>query len=131
MLRATLILTLMAAPAQAGPLALLGADDFEARVTGRTIYWTQGEEPAGAEQYLPGRRVIWRFGDNACTIGHWYAKGPYICFLYENDDGPICWTFAEAQGGLAARPKGGAVSDVLRAGAESTAPLGCGIGVGV
>ena len=65
-------------------------------------YSSQGRS-YGAEQYLPGRRVIWTFLDGECQEGSWYEEAGLICFVYENNFEPQCWSFWERGGGLAAR----------------------------
>lgn len=122
---------LFAAPAPADLPVLLDAEGFAARVTGQTIYWEDHGALFGAEQYLPGRRVIWRAQGDLCAQGAWFADGPYICFRYEDTAGPVCWAFAELGGRLIARPRHGAWTRVLRAAKQSPAPLSCAAGPSV
>lgn len=118
---------LTGAAAGAEPISLLSAEEFEAHVSGQTVYWMRDDEDFGAEQYLPDHSVIWQPTGGPCVYGRWYAEGPLICFRYEDEpDEPICWSFAEVQGGLVARREGGDLSSLLRAGAQTPAPLKCG-----
>lgn len=104
----TLILTcvaaLLAAPL-ASPLAAqtpMSAEEFEAYVTGKTLYFGSGGTPYGAEQYLDDRRVRWSFLDGQCQDGYWYEDAGLICFLYENREDPQCWSFVRNGDGLTA-----------------------------
>ena len=77
---------------------------FEAYVGGRTLSSLSGGEPYGIEAYHPGRGVTWAFVGGECQRGEWYAKGPDICFVYEDRPGdPQCWTFQETSRGLVAQ----------------------------
>jgi hypothetical protein len=81
----------------------LTASEFEAYVTGRTLYYSSGTGEYGAEQYLPGRRVIWTFLDGECSEGRWYEEDGLICFVYDFDLTPQCWSFWRESGRIAAR----------------------------
>src|SRR6056297_3315549 len=52
----------------AGPaFAEMSAEEFDAYTRGQTFYYgAEGEEPYGAEEYLPGQRVRWSFLDGEC-----------------------------------------------------------------
>ena len=69
---------------------------FEAASAGRTLHFSHLGQPFGSEQYLSGRRVLWRFADGGCQQGRWWDEGDQICFAYENGDGPQCWRFLPA-----------------------------------
>lgn len=91
-----------AAPALAEPP--MSAQAFENYATGKTLYYGTSGIPYGAEQYLPGRRVIWTFLDGDCQEGVWYEQGGDICFLYDvKPDQPQCWTFYNRGDGLMAQ----------------------------
>ena len=100
---------------------------FEAASTGRTLHFTRAGQPFGAEQYLSGRRVLWRFADGSCQQGRWWDDGDRICFDYQNGDGPQCWRFHPRPGGFAAAlvENGGETGFVLELAASDTAPLDC------
>jgi hypothetical protein len=71
----------------------LTAEAFEANVTGRTITYATGGSIFGIEEYLTGRRVRWSVSPDECQYGIWYQKGEAICFEYEANPLPHCWTF--------------------------------------
>lgn len=83
----------------------LSAAEFEAYVTGRTLYYsTAGQEAYGAEEYRPGRRVIWTFLDGDCVEGFWYERDEgLICFVYEAAIETQCWSFWRGGKGISAR----------------------------
>lgn len=71
----------------------LTAEAFEAHVTGYTITYQQFSGIFGIEEYLPGRQVRWSVAEDLCRYGSWYPQGDAICFVYEYDPTPHCWTF--------------------------------------
>ena len=99
----SLALTLLPAFAQAEPMS---AAEFEAYVTGKTLYYGQSGEAYGAEIYHENRRVTWSFLDGECKEGYWYSEGSNICFVYEDRPEPQCWTFEQGTTGLIARFQG-------------------------
>jgi hypothetical protein len=124
-MRRLLALSLLcAAPAIAAD-APLSADDFEAFATGKTLTYALGGEVYGAEQYLPGRRVLWAFKGEECRRGYWYDLGGEICFVYEHDGTPQCWRFTRDAGGLRAKFSGDPDGAELAAVQESKEPLTC------
>jgi len=112
------------APAQDSREPMSGAA-FEAYSTGKTLLYSLGGTPYGAEEYLPGRRVRWSLLDGRCAEGVWHEAAPgQICFFYENDPTPACWHFYAGATGLEA------VSDadpalVLREAGQMGEPLRC------
>ena len=90
-----------AAAAETGHV--LSAEEFDAATVGRTLYYNSGGQPYGVEQYLPGRKVIWAFLGDDCKKGEWYEEAGNICFVYEDNPAPQCWTFYQGAGGLVAR----------------------------
>ena len=90
----------LATPAQAEPMT---AAEFEAYVTGKTLYFGRDGAPYGAEIYHENRRVTWSFLDGDCKDGRWYNEGRNICFVYEDRPDPQCWTFEKSANGLIAR----------------------------
>lgn len=99
-MRATLALCLLATTATADPL--LTAEEFDALTLGRTMTWAEYGQIYGVEQYLPGRRVRWTELGDDCKLGHWYADGPAICFLYEDNPTPACWEISLSGNGMRA-----------------------------
>ncbi len=101
------------------------AAEFDAYATGKTLTYSVDGQVYGAEQYLPGRRVIWAFKGNTCADGVWYEEAGLICFAYENDIDPQCWNFYSGTTGLRAEfigdPDGSPLSEVD----QSPLPLNC------
>ena len=96
----TLGLLAFAAPAFSEPMT---AEEFEAYVTGKTLFYGRLGDAYGAEIYHENRRVTWSFLDGECKEGYWYNEGNNICFVYEDRPDPQCWTFEREAGGLIAR----------------------------
>lgn len=114
----------------AGPLAAaaqepMTADQFDAYATGKTLSFAQGDMVWGTEQYLPGRRVVWAFSDSECQYGTWYQQDEQICFVYDNDPAPQCWTFWMQGDRLRARFAGDPDGTELAEVGESREPLAC------
>ncbi len=122
---AALIIVLAHSPLAAQDAAPLTAEEFDAATVGRTMYYNSGSGAYGAEQYLPGRRVLWAFTGDICETGEWYPQDEFICFVYETFQSPQCWTFFAGPGGLTARFQGDAASEPLVAVQESDQPLPC------
>ena len=101
------------------------ADQFEAHVTGKTITYQQFETVFGIEEYLPGRKVRWSTAPDECQYGSWYPQGGDICFLYEYDPVPACWTFWLKDGALVALSSNGLPGEELDEVEASDQPLPC------
>ncbi|MCU0904151.1 MAG: hypothetical protein MUE83_09790 [Tabrizicola sp.] len=95
-----LTLGLAVPPAQAD--TPITAEVFETHVTGKTITYSQFDSVFGIEEYLPDRKVRWSVAPNECQYGSWYPSGENICFVYEYDPTPACWTFWLRNGALVA-----------------------------
>lgn len=80
----------------------MSAAEFEAYVTGKTLYYGRSGDAYGAEIYHENRRVTWSFLDGECKEGYWYNEGRSICFVYEDRPEAQCWTFERGAGGLIA-----------------------------
>lgn len=107
-------------------------EEFEAMSTGRTFYYDAAGKSFGAEQYKPGRKVVWAFTGDDCKDGEWYADGPYVCFTYEDEPEPQCWAFARSEQGLIARLRDDPAGMPLVAVEQSPEPMACmGPNVGV
>jgi hypothetical protein len=90
----------------ATPLAAqssMTADEFDAYTRGKTLFYNSNGQTYGAERYLDNRRVEWSFLDGECKPGEWYEENGQICFTYEDNPSPQCWTFEAGTGGLIAR----------------------------
>lgn len=83
----------------------MSAAEFEAYVTGKTLFYGADGNNYGVEEYLPNRRVRWAFldGSGRCKDGHWYEEAGHICFVYEDSPAPQCWSFYEGSQGLSAK----------------------------
>ncbi len=114
---------LAALPARAE--APLSAEAFDAYVTGFTITYQQEDLVFGIEEYLPDRRVRWSVAPGHCLYGIWYPDGEDICFVYEDNPNPHCWTFRMRGGRLAAEMDGAMPGSDLVETDRSTTPLPC------
>ncbi|MEO0664132.1 MAG: hypothetical protein AAFY97_00175 [Pseudomonadota bacterium] len=103
------------------------AAEFEAYTTGKTLsYATTGNAPYGAEEYLPGRQVRWAFTGQECKEGSWFEDAAgLICFVYDDDPAPQCWSFYRRPGGIAARFENRDDARPLYSISESAEPLFC------
>lgn len=101
------------------------AAEFDAYATGKTLTYSVAGEVYGAEQYLPGRHVVWAFKDDQCADGVWYEKAGLICFAYENMGDPQCWNFYLGENGLRAEYVGDSTGSNLSEVAQSAKPLSC------
>ncbi|MCF3581154.1 hypothetical protein L2E76_11560 [Planktothrix agardhii 1811] len=110
---------------QAAAEAPLTADQFDALTLGRTLTWAEFGQVYGVEQYLPDRRVRWTVLGDDCKLGHWYPEGQMICFQYEDDPEPDCWTITPGATGLDARYAGSAADSVPVVVEETTEPMAC------
>ncbi|MCR8725321.1 hypothetical protein [Frigidibacter sp. ROC022] len=119
---ATILALVLAAPANAEPMS--GAE-FEAYVTGRTLTYNSGGTAYGIEQYLKNRRVRWAFLGDDCVEGSWYEDQGMICFTYENNEVPQCWTFEKGSNGLIARFQNDPAATELYEARQSSEPMIC------
>lgn len=101
MKRLFLTLALLASPLAAQDL--MTAEQFDAYTRGKTLYYGQNGAAYGAEIYHENRRVEWSFLDGECKEGLWYEQNGLICFVYEDNSVPQCWSFVEGANGLIAR----------------------------
>ncbi|WP_010141760.1 hypothetical protein [Oceanicola sp. S124] len=110
--------------AQTVPGNALSAQEFDAYSLGKTFYYGAEGQAYGVEEYLPGRRVRWSFLDGNCKDGHWYEEAGHICFVYEDQPDPQCWSFVEGGNGLTAYFQGGEET-VLYEMQSSAEPMQC------
>ena len=101
------------------------ADAFEAHVTGKTLTYQQFDYIFGIEEYLSDRKVRWSTAPNECQYGIWYPQGENICFVYEDDPTPACWTFWLQNGALVALSTNGAPGEELHEVDANTRGLPC------
>ena len=99
--------------------------EFEAYVTGKTLYFQQNGEAYGVEEYLDNRRVRWSFLDGQCKDGIWYEAGEMICFVYEDNPDPQCWSFFREPGGLRAVFENNPTATALYEARQSDEPMMC------
>jgi hypothetical protein len=97
---AIIALAALAAPAFADDLPLT-AEAFEAIVQGKTFDTYSDNGLYGVETFLPDRRSIWRDAEE-CKEGTWRAEGDQICFDYQGESQPFCWTYHDRGGWLMA-----------------------------
>ncbi|KIN61557.1 hypothetical protein Z945_2549 [Sulfitobacter noctilucae] len=79
------------------------AEQFDNYTRGKTLFYGQNGQTYGAEIYHDNRRVEWSFLDGDCKAGEWYEDAGLICFVYENNPNPQCWSFTRGASGLIAR----------------------------
>ncbi len=82
---------------------MMSAAEFDAYTKGKTLFYGRGGQSYGAEVYYENRRVQWSFLDGECKEGEWYEESGLICFVYDDNPDPQCWSFQEGSGGLIAR----------------------------
>jgi hypothetical protein len=101
--------------------------EFEALSEGKTLHFTLGGAPFGAEQYFAGRRSLWRFADGTCEAGEWWGEGDRVCFRYDAGGAAQCWLFRERPGGFAAAlvENGAETGFVLELSHSDRTPLDC------
>lgn len=119
-----LALAVLASPALAQQGQPLTGGEFDAYTRGKTLLYGTGGSEYGGEDYLPDHHVRWSFLDGDCLNGTWYQSGKLICFVYEDDPTPVCWTFFKGPGGLIAHLDGDQSQALYETG-EAPAPLYC------
>lgn len=105
------LLALVAAPLAAE--TSMSAADFDTYTQGKTLYFGTDGSRYGVEEYLPDRRVRWSFLDGKCKDGFWYEDAGQICFVYEDNPNPQCWSFFDRGGHLGAVFENGSNSTEL------------------
>lgn len=81
----------------------MSAEEFDRYTRGKTLFFGQNGRAYGAEIYKEDRRVQWSFLDGECKDGEWYEDNGLICFVYEDNPTPQCWSFEKGPSGLIAR----------------------------
>lgn len=100
-------------------------DEFSAYATGHTLAYAADGAVWGQEQYLPDRSVMWAFTGQECQFGQWYPEGNAVCFIYEGDPEPKCWSFYLGPNGLIAELLGEGGFTPLSEVGQSSQPLEC------
>jgi hypothetical protein len=118
-----LCLLLFAPALRADPA--MTAEEFGAYTSGKTFYYGNDGVPYGAEEYLGDRRVIWSFLDGECQEGRWYEDNGLICFVYDTNPDPQCWSFRQSASGLIARFENDPSAPELYEVEQSRDPLIC------
>lgn len=103
----------------------MSASQFEDYVSGKTLYFGAEGQAYGVEEYLPDRRVRWSFLDGKCKDGYWYQDQSQICFVYEDNPDPQCWSFFKDGAGLRAVFENDASSTVLYEANQDDEPMVC------
>ena len=67
----------------------------------------------------------WSFLDGRCQEGEWYEEAGLICFTYENQPDPQCWSFEKGPSGLIARFENEPMQSELYEVEQSVEPLLC------
>jgi hypothetical protein len=98
---------------------------FEALTSGRTLHFDRWGLPYGAEQYLPGRRVIWQFEGEDCLAGRWYPRDDAICFVYDAAPGAVCWSVLDTEAGIRIREQDDVPGNDLTIRKATETPLPC------
>jgi hypothetical protein len=122
-MRLAVVVLLAATPAFADPP--LTGEAFDALTLGRTMTWAEFGQVYGVEQYLPDRRVRWTVLGDDCKAGHWYEDAGMICFQYEDDPAPDCWTITLNGPGMIARYAGNPSDAEPVVVEETTEPMAC------
>ena len=112
------------------PLSLAAAEpmspqEFERYVTGKTLYFGLDGTSYGVEEYLPDRQGRWSFLDGKCKDGFWYGEDGMICFVYEDQPVPQCWSFFREGSGLRAVFENDPANTVLYEAQQDDAPMMC------
>ncbi len=118
-----LLLTLTALPAAAQ--GMMTAGEFDAYTEGKTFTYGSMGAPYGTEQYLKNRRVRWSFENGQCQEGGWYEQDGLICFTYDTEPEPQCWSFRRSAAGLIAQFENDPSMTELYEVERSDAPLTC------
>jgi hypothetical protein len=69
--------------------------------------------------------VRWTVLGDDCKAGHWYPSGDQICFQYEDDPAPDCWTITLNGPGMLAHLTGAAPGSEPVVVQETTEPMAC------
>jgi len=120
-----LILGLIATSHTVSAGSLMTAAEFDSYTRGKTFYYANQGQPYGGEEYLDDRRVRWSYLDGKCQEGVWYPEDDMICFEYEGQPDPQCWSFTRSEAGLVAMFQNDPGQTLLYEVEKSAEPLLC------
>ncbi len=103
----------------------MSASEFEQYFTGKTMYFEFEGRAFGGEHYMENRRVRWSVENGKCKTGEWYPSGEMICFVYDDDPDPKCWSFYQTDSGIQAFYQNDPTQTMLSVARETTVPLMC------
>ena len=125
-MRHLILAALLALPVSAQAAEPMSGAEFENYVTGKTLYFGMEGSAYGVEEYLGDRRVRWSFLDGRCKDGTWYEEeAGLICFVYEDEPAPQCWSFFREGSGLRAVFENDPASTVLYEARQNDEPMVC------
>ncbi|GGG63111.1 hypothetical protein GCM10011415_06880 [Salipiger pallidus] len=125
-MRHLILAAILALPVSAQAAEPMSGAEFENYVTGKTLYFGMEGSAYGVEEYLGDRRVRWSFLDGRCKDGTWYEeKAGLICFVYEDEPAPQCWSFFREGSGLRAVFENDPASTVLYEARQNDEPMVC------
>lgn len=76
----------------------LDAAAFDALTLGKRMDTFDPQRLYGIEDFLPGRRSIWK-SEKGCKTATWAQVGDQICFWYEDrPEDPDCWVYTLQDG---------------------------------
>jgi hypothetical protein len=110
---------------QADEPKILNEEAFSSYVTGKTLTYSKHGEFFGTEEYLPNNRVRWSLSEGECQEGRWFAQAEKICFLYQGQNQPQCWSFLAGDTGLIAQFGNTPTSGDIVESFKTTVPLYC------
>jgi hypothetical protein len=119
------ILLFAVLPLAAAAETPMTAAEFDAFATGKTLDYYAADQVFGRETYLPGRLVLWSPVGEDCKSGSWYEDAGNICFLYDGDPEPKCWTIWADGDGLTASYSTDGPDDLPRKVLVTEEPLAC------
>jgi hypothetical protein len=99
--------------------------EFERFSKGQTLYFEWNGEAYGAEQFFENRRSIWQFTDGTCDYGQWFVRNGAICFSYDRDPAPVCWSFEKEGSRFVARLRDTELPLDLEMAKRDQKPLDC------
>ncbi len=112
-------------PVAVAALEKLSAQDFDDYSRGHTLYFAQNGSPYGVEQYFDNHKSIWKYADGTCAKGVWWEERDLICFVYDSDPEPSCWSFHKDGDKYSARVEDGDPANELVVVGINNDPITC------